>query len=84
MENIYKTSDIYLASYAIAKGYKMVSTDKLKQQNRNRYKTFFAISISKDNLQVLKTEFYSGQGDNVNVSLYTTALKNLKSVCFSD
>ena len=84
MENIYKTSDIYLASFAIAKGYKMVSTDKLKQENRNRYKTFFAIAIPKENLQLLKTQFYSGQGENVNVSRYTTALKNLKSVCFSD
>ena len=77
MQNIYKTSDIYLASYAIAKGYTMVSTDKLRQQNKNRIKTFFALQIS-------KTQFYSGQKDNVNVSRYTTALKNLKSVCFSD
>lgn len=84
MQNIYKTSDIYLASYAIAKGYTMVSTDKLRQQNKNRIKTFFALQISKQQLQVLKTQFYSGQKDNVNVSRYTTALKNLKSVCFSD
>lgn len=84
MENIYKTSDIYLASFAIAKGYVMISTDKLRQQNKNRVKTFFAIKIQKKDLENLKTQFYSGQNDNVNVSRYTTALKNLKSVCFSD
>ena len=84
MENIYKTSDIYLASFAIAKGYVMISTDKLRQQNKNKVKTFFAIKIQKKDLEVLKTQFYSGQNDNVNVSRYTTALKNLKSVCFSD
>lgn len=84
MQNLYKTSDIYLASFAIAKGYQLLSTDKLKQQNKNRYKTFFMFSIQKQELDMLKKQFYSGQKNNVNVSRYTTALKNLKSVCFME
>ena len=80
--DIYKTSDIYLASFIIAKGYTMTSTEKLS--DRNRIKTFFVLDISKDKLNEIKNQFYSGQDENVNVSRYTTALKNLKSVCFND
>ncbi len=80
--DIYKTADIYLASFIIARGYVMKSTEKLN--DRSRTKTFFVLSIPKEKLESLKAEFYSGQDSNVNVSRYTTALKNLKSVCFMD
>ena len=83
MENVYKTSDIYLASFVIAKGYSLVSTDKLVEPSKNKVKTFFTLKIDKTNLEKLKTEYYSCQNDNVNVSRYITALKNLKGVCFS-
>lgn len=80
--DIYKTADIYLASFIIAKGYAMTSTEKLS--DRNRIKTFFVLDVPQSLLNQLKNQFYSGQGENVNVSRYTTALKNLKSVCFND
>ena len=57
---IYKTADIYLASFIIAKGYSMASTEKLA--DRNRIKTFFVLDIPKHILNELKNQFYSGQG----------------------
>lgn len=80
--NIYKTSDIYLASFIIARGYRMISADKIN--DRNKVKTFFTLEIEKEQLDKLKTEFYSGNTQNVNVSKYTNALKNLKSACFAN
>lgn len=78
----YKTSDIYLASFIIARGYRMISADKIS--DRNKIKTFFTLQINKQSCDKLKTQFYSGQSQNVNVSKYTNALKNLKSACFAN
>lgn len=80
--NIYKTADIYLASFIVARGYTIQSTEKLTDKNRT--KTFFVLVIPKEELDELKTQFYSGQGLNVNVSRYTMSLKNLKSICFME
>lgn len=78
----YKTADIYLASFIIAKGYTIISVDKVTDKLRT--KTFFTLNIDRQQCNKLKTEFYSGQQLNVNVSKYTAALKNLKSACFAN
>ena len=78
----YKTADIYLASFIIARGYTMISADKIT--DKSKVKTFFTLNISIQQCNKLKTQFYSGQQLNVNVSRYTAALKNLKSACFAN
>ena len=80
--NAYKTSDIYLASFMIARGYKMISSDKIV--DRNKTKTFFMLQISKQECDNMKMQFYSGQQFNVNVARYASVLKNLKSACFAN
>lgn len=82
MNDIYKTSDIYLASFIIARGYSMLSVDKINDKNKT--KVFFTLNIGKQQCDKLKTQFYSGQDFNVNIFRYTATLKNLKSVCFSN
>jgi hypothetical protein len=51
--NIYKTADIYLASFIVARGYTIQSTEKLTDKNRT--KTFFVLVIPKEELDELKT-----------------------------
>lgn len=80
--DMYKTADIYLASFIIAKGYMIISTDKIVDKAKT--KTFFTLNITRQQCDKLKTQFYSGQNENVNVSRYTAALKNLKSACFAN
>jgi hypothetical protein len=40
----YKTADIYLASFIIARGYTMISADKIT--DKSKVKTFFTLNIS--------------------------------------
>lgn len=79
MDEYFKTSDLYFASFLIASGITFKGTEK--KNDRNKIKTVFILDDNKDEVSKLATGFYSGNAD-VNVTKFTSTLKNLKSLCF--
>lgn len=80
MNNIYKTSDLYFASYLVSCGKTFKGTEKKSDRGKN--KIVFIFEIDEDDLKQYSTSFFSGTA-TTNVVQFIYALKNLKTLCFS-
>ena len=75
METMFKTRDLYLASFLKAKGLSLLDT------RRENARVFF-IFEDKEKAEGLKKEFFNG--GVVSISLFTKAVQDLKSLIYSD
>lgn len=78
MENgLYKTKDLYLASYLVLKGVKIA---KLERGDRNRFYFFFNTS---QELEDLANLFYARKA-TVTPQDYAVAMKQVKSMMYNE
>lgn len=75
---LFKTTDLYFASYLITCGCKFSNTEKITGTHG---RTLFIIDCSGNDYKALSSEFFSGRAV-VNISQFISTLKNLKAMCF--
>ena len=72
--NTYKTSDLYLSAFLMAKGLKLVD------KSRNGHKFIFVFDDREDRKELIQ-EFFNG--GLVNVTAFRGALQDLKTMVFN-
>jgi len=77
---MYRTSDIYFASFLCAIDIFLESTVNEKNEAGGK-KVIFVFKVPKKDLERLKAGFFGGTA-TVKVSRYVQAIRNLKSMCF--
>jgi len=80
-KKLYRTSDIYFASYLCSLDFPMVTTENEKAPNGSR-KVIFVFEIKDEHLRPAKTQFFGGTG-TVKARKFVDNLRSLKSMCFA-
>lgn len=75
MQNLYKTKDLYLASYLVMHGLNLVQLEK-------QDKRFYFLFETTDNLKPLCDEFYARRA-KVEPMEYVVAMKQVKSKMYN-
>lgn len=78
---MYKTCDIYFASFLISMGNKLACTEIVPDNGKD--KTVFCFDIPPDKGRGLKNVFFGDKETlNVNANSFISTFKNLKSLCY--
>lgn len=78
---VYRTSDIYFASYLCAIDLELVTTEERKGNDNNR-KLVFVFKVPEADIGRLKASFFGGHG-TVKVRSFVDNLKALKSMIYT-
>jgi hypothetical protein len=78
---IYRTSDIYFASYLCALDLVLESTEIEDGGSAKNRKVMFLFKVPTKDLQRLKASFFGGSG-TVKAQKFVQHLRSLKSMCF--
>jgi len=76
---LYRTSDIYFASYLCAIDVVLQTTER--QQSDNHTKVIFVFKVARPDLDRMRAAFFGGHA-TVKVQRYVEALRNLKQMCY--
>jgi hypothetical protein len=80
-EILYRTSDIYFASYLCSIDLSMTTTETEKGNDGNR-KLVFVFRVPEDKIKLLKASYFSG-GATVKVRSFVDNLRALKSMVYT-
>lgn len=78
---VYKTSDIYFASFLTSVGFPLQDTEKTHSPSGHK-KVVFIFTISELELNKFKAMYFGGMG-NVKARVFVDNLRSLKSICFT-
>jgi hypothetical protein len=78
---LYRTSDIYFASYLASLDFSLVTTER-GQAPDGGTKVVFVFNVPEGELPKLKASFFGGTG-TVKVRKFVDNLRSLKSLCFT-
>jgi len=76
---LYRTSDIYFASYLCAVEVVLETTERETVDDRS--KVVFVFRVPKNKIDRLRAGFFGGHA-TVKVQAYVQAIRNLKQMCF--
>ena len=77
---LYRTSDIYFASYLCAIDIVLECTENERNDNGGK-KVIFVFKVPRKDLERLKASFFGGSG-TVRAQKFVQQLRSLKSMCF--
>ena len=80
--SLYRTSDIYFASYLAAIDLRLMTTEKVVDEKSGKTKTIFVFSLPTEHVRRLKTDFFTGSG-TVQALKYSNSLRTLKGLCYA-
>jgi hypothetical protein len=78
---LYRTSDIYFASYLCSLDFPLVTTESEGAANGS-HKVIFVFEMRDEHLRSAKTQFFGGTG-TVKARKFVDNIRSLKSMCFS-
>lgn len=77
------TSDIYLATFIWASGYKKYKTEKEIDNRKNKVRVVFVFDMPEKDFENLKQGFFDGSGKCSGLE-FMNGYRNLKNICFMD
>jgi hypothetical protein len=80
-KKLYRTSDIFFASYLCSMDFPLVATEDEKSPNGNK-KVIFVFEMREEHIRHAKTQFFGGNG-TVKAQKFVSNLRSLKSMCFA-
>lgn len=78
IETLYRTSDLYFASYLCALDIPLATSES--EGNVDSHKVMFVFKIPQDDLNRLKASYFGGSG-TVHARKFVDSLRSLKSLC---